>query len=64
MRDLVCNVIFLSSCLSQECTPYGYSLDEVQIASDFVRQRLTRKDTPLKFLDTDWAAKTRYVGMG
>ena len=42
--------------LSQRCVPFGYSLDEVQIASNFVREgRTTKARNPLQFLDSDWA---------
>ena len=42
--------------------PYGYSLEEIQIASDFVHEgRLTKARDPLQFLDSDWAQMTRYT---
>lgn len=43
----------------QRCVPYGYSLDEIQIASDFIRKgNLTKARNPLQFLDSDWARMT------
>ena len=46
---------------SQMCVPFGYSLDEVQIASDFIRDGnlSTRARNPLQFLDSDWAKMTQ-----
>lgn len=57
------SLLCVHSLFPQRCVPFGYSLDEIQIASDFIRdgnpRNPTRARNPLQFLDSDWAKMTK-----